>query len=406
MNQNCSMTTEMINRKKVYIQITEYLLLFLFFIAPISRAGVNIVTPVLTITWLMKKIIYRGEPEEKAKYPEIIKWVGILGITVVLSFINVVNFPAAIKNFVDEYILFTLIFIISLDVIKSKELVMKLYWAAITSSIIVAGWGLYERFGKGYIRINSTITGANEAGIYFVSISLLGLSFLLFSNKLKRSKFVASFLFTLLNLLCVFYTGSRGAWLSFFAGFIILLFLVIKNNKAINFKKVIMVLVIIILTAAFVDLEWVISRLDSISDLSNSSNQQRIMMATTGLRMLKDHPLFGVGIGQFLHVYPNYKLEEAQDYTHIHFLYLHLAVEIGLVGFLVFLILVFKVFKTGLNALYIADRDLWFYYGVIGTLVGSAVHNVFEWSFLNLQVGAFTLILVAIWLNKTSIEEK
>ncbi|HBT15731.1 MAG TPA: hypothetical protein DEB05_02090 [Firmicutes bacterium] len=405
MDKNGVGTMEILNNKGKYDRIIDCLFIFLFFITPLSRAGINIITPLLTIVWVAKKLKFRDCPDEKLKYPELHRWVAILGVAVLLSFINPVNFAAALKNFADEYILFALIFIISLDVIKNQEQLKRLFGAAISSSLIVAVWGLYERFGKGYARINSTITGANEAGTYFVSMALLGLSFLLFSNKQKSSKFIASSLFTLLNLSCVFYTGSRGAWLSLFAGFVVLLFLAIKNNKPVSFKKVIVVLVIIILTATFVDLGWVVSRLDSITDLSDSSNRQRIMMATTGLQMLKDHPLFGVGIGQFLHVYPDYKLETANVYTHIHCFYLHLAVEIGLIGFLVFLILVFKVLKTGLQAFFQAEPEQWFYYGVIGALVGFGVHNLFEWSFLNLQVGAFTLILVAIWLNKTNIVE-
>lgn len=124
-------------------------------------------------------------------------------------------------------------------------------------------------------------------------------------------------------------------------------------------------------------------------------------MLLGGLEMFKDHPLIGVGIGQFPIVYKDYLLPGAKVYTHIHCFYLHLLVELGLIGFSVFLLLVYKVLKTGINMnASSSDGKSWFYYGVLGALVGIGVCNLFDWTFLNLQVGSFTLILAGMWLNE------
>lgn len=402
MDKQYSISAEVMEGKGRLDRIIESVLVFLFFITPLTRAGINIITPILTIFWVVKKIKYRKHPDEKFCYSEINRWVGILGVAILLSFINAVNLQAAVKNFADEYILFALIFIISLDVIRSKELIKRLFFAATVSSLIVAVWGLYEHFGIGRTRISSTITGANELGTYSVSMAIFSISLLLFGKKLSQKRLIGIFLFSLLSLSCVVFSGSRGAWLSFFAGLVVLLFFGIQR-KQLNLKRLSVLFLVFILVAASIDLGWVIKRLDSIDDLSNSSNRQRIMMAMTGLEMLKDHPLFGVGIGQFKHVYEDYKLAGANLYTHIHCLYIHLAVEIGLIGFFVFLALVLKILKAGLKASLSANHDQWFYLGTLGVLVGFGVHNVFEWSFLNLQVGAFTLILIAIWLKKINL---
>lgn len=408
MSKEGSVVTEMPKRRLE--QIVESLLVFLFFFAPLGRAGVNIIIPFLTIFWVATKIKYRECYSEIVRFPEIVKWVGVLGVGILLSFINAVNYSAAVKNFVDEYILFALVFIISLDVIKSQKLLRKLFLAAVASSAIVIVWSFYQRFIEGYDRINSTITGANETGIYFVCLVLLGISLLLLEKGLNRPKLAGVSLFTLLSLTCLIYTGSRGAWLSLFAGFIVLLFLAVKN-RLFTYKKAIVLLLIFILVAFFVDFGWVFNRLESITDLSNSSNSQRILMALTGLRMLKAHPLFGVGIGQYQHVYGNYEIEEAlfeetlTSYTHIHCLYVHLAAEIGLVGLFILAFLVYKILNTGFTTSLDAVDDQWFYYGIIGVFVALSVHNLFEWSLLNLQIGTFTLILVAIWLNKISISK-
>lgn len=52
----------------------------------------------------------------------------------------------------------------------------------------------------------------------------------------------------------------------------------------------------------------------------------------------------------------------------------------------------------------LSGEKSWFYYGVLGALVGIGVCNLFDWTFLDLQVGHFTLILVAMWLNETKVK--
>ena len=399
---NCSQSSEIPTSKRVLDWIVEGLLIFLFFITPLIREGIRIITLLLTIFWLIKKIKYREIPEEKIIYVELYKWVGILGLGFILSFINVINISSAFKKFADEYVLLALIFLISLDVIRNKKQLKRLFYTAIISATIAGLSGLHQHLFEGYTRIKSTLRGANDAGTYFTSIALLGFAYLLFKNKLKHLEFVAASLFTLLSLACVFYAGSRGAWLSLFGGFISLLFFAVKNKRFIDYKKVIVVFVILVLAATFIDLGWVFERLNSITDLSNNSNLERIWMIQGGLEMLKDHPLVGVGIGQFEEVYLDYKREAAGSFTHLHCLFLHLAVEIGIIGFLIFSILAYKVIKTGLKGSLATGKEHWYHYGVIGVLIGTAVHNLFEWSFLYVQVGSFTMILLATWLNKTN----
>src|SRR5690606_2058554 len=116
------------------------------------------------------------------------------------------------------------------------------------------------------------------------------------------------------------------------------------------------------------------------------------------------YPLTGVGIGQFPIVYEDYMLPGAETYTHIHCFYAHLVAELGLIGLFVFLTLVYKVLKTGikLGAQQCGEKS-WFYYGTLGALAGIGVCNLFDWTFLNLQVGSFTLILTAMWLNEIKV---
>ncbi|NLC53296.1 MAG: O-antigen ligase family protein, partial [Firmicutes bacterium] len=310
-------------------------------------------------------------------------------------------FAAAFKNIVDEYVLLATIFMISLDVTKTKEQLRQLLWIGLAAFLIVFLVGVYEYFVIGDKRIESTFSVATQTGVYFTGTALLNLALLLFRKPSNRLTLVGSTLLLFANLVCLIMTGTRAAWLGFIAGTFFLLVLAFKNKKLISPKILIIVFVIVVLAAFLYDLGWIIDRLASVTDLSDSSNRQRIMMLRGGLAMLKDHLLTGVGIGQFPIVYENYMLPGANVYTHIHCFYLHLVVELGLIGLFVFLTLVYKVLKTGIRmGAQLSGEKSWFYYGVMGALVGIGVCNLFDWTFLNLQVGSFTLILTAMWLNE------
>lgn len=385
-------------------RVINGLFLFLFFIVPLSRAGINIVAPVLLIAWLVKKIRFRNAPEEKADYPEILRWVVFLGLAVLLSLINARNFAAAFKNIVDEYILLATIFVISLDVIKSKEQLRKLLWIGLAAFLLVFVVGVYEYFVIGDKRIESTFSVATQTGVYFTGTALLNLALLLFRKPSNRLALVGSSLLLFANLAGLIMTGTRAAWLGFMAGTFLLLVLAFKNKKLISPKILIIFFVVVVLAAFLFDFGWIMRRLASVTNLSNSSNWQRIMMLRGGLAMLKDYPLTGVGIGQFPIVYEDYMLPGAETYTHIHCFYAHLVAELGLIGLFVFLTLVYKVLKTGikLGAQQCGEKS-WFYYGTLGALAGIGVCNLFDWTFLNLQVGSFTLILTAMWLNEIKV---
>lgn len=128
-------------------------------------------------------------------------------------------------------------------------------------------------------------------------------------------------------------------------------------------------------------------------------------MLRGGWEMFKDHPLIGVGTGQFRFAYENYMLPGVRPYTHIHCFYLHLLVEIGLLGFFLFFTLVYKILRAGISMrARPSGEKSWFYYGVLGALIGIGVSNLFDWTFLDLQVGSFTVLLTALWLKEAQVK--
>lgn len=385
-------------------KVLEWLLITLIFLAPISRAGANLFSFLIILLWLINKLSNFRKPQKRNQdifSLTLSKWLFIYGIIILLSLVNAVDIWDGLHNFISEYFKYAVIFLVTLEIIKGEEQFRRLWLTLPCSASIVLIYGIYEHFIMAVPRIYTTFSNPNPAATYFLMISLLSIAFMLFNkNMLFR---LLGFSFGLLGIINLIISGSRGAWLGFIAGFGLIIFFVVRNTRIFKNKKAVIIFLLFILAFVFLLPDQVINRFKSIINLADSSIQQRLMMYSTGLKMIKEHPLLGVGTGQFKLVYGAYKPEKARLYSHIHNFYLHLTVETGLLGLSGFIILMFKIFNVSISKW--SGRNKWFHYGMIGLLVGVAVHNLFDWTFLHTQVGLFLVILVAIWLNNIN-EEK
>jgi O-antigen ligase len=119
-------------------------------------------------------------------------------------------------------------------------------------------------------------------------------------------------------------TFSRNAWVGACAG-ISLLFLLR------DFRLVAVVPVVAALFLAFAPAP-IADRLYSTFRLSDPTNMDRLAMIRSGLRIIKDDPLTGVGPDMILQVYPHYRDPAAvkQSQPHLHDVPLQIAAERGL----------------------------------------------------------------------------
>ncbi|HUF92982.1 MAG TPA: O-antigen ligase family protein [Candidatus Limnocylindria bacterium] len=81
-------------------------------------------------------------------------------------------------------------------------------------------------------------------------------------------------------------------------------------------------------------LPGVMPRARSIGDARDPTTRERLAMIDTGVRLLREHPLTGIGPGQVKHAYPLYAPPEAvrRSTSHLHNSPLQVAVERGLPG--------------------------------------------------------------------------
>jgi len=96
--------------------------------------------------------------------------------------------------------------------------------------------------------------------------------------------------------------------------------------------------------------------------------------------MVSDHPWLGVGVGNYVPVYPAYAVPGWKDpLGHAHNYYLNMAAEAGLLGLAAYVVFLLACFRQGWSATRrLAGPSQGVALGVLGALTAFAVHSLFD----------------------------
>jgi O-antigen ligase len=157
--------------------------------------------------------------------------------------------------------------------------------------------------------------------------------------------------------------------------------------------------------AAFVVLAPVpvLARALSVTNLSDESSYDRLCMLEAGVRMVAEHPLFGIGPNMVERLYPIYRHTSAArlNVPHLHDSYAQLAAERGLPALASYLVLLAVALLRARRG-YLAERaaggagpraDLWL--GVAAALLAFSVAGLFEHNWGDTEVQRVALLLLA-----------
>jgi O-antigen ligase len=133
----------------------------------------------------------------------------------------------------------------------------------------------------------------------------------------------------------LFLSLSRGGIISFLLSLVF--FSIILGLKKTQRKKRKVVLIILGLVFAFliwIGIDPVLKELSTLSNLHKASPHRPLVWKDT-LNLVKDFPLFGVGLGNFQHLYPKYKTIKSKVFwDHTHNDYLEMLSDTGSLGVL------------------------------------------------------------------------
>lgn len=278
-----------------------------------------------------------------------------LVIISLISIVNSVNYLSSVKG-VFKLVINGFLFLIFVDKLRDKTHVKRILLALALGACLASFDAVWQEvFGRDFIRGHELILniGLRRATAAFPNANILGIYlspifvivFALARYALSGTKKIAMYFAVVLTLVGIIFTFSRFAAVAAFAA--VFIFCLIKKDR-------LMLTILMLLLASAVLFspkaikEW--AKKVNYNPLVLMFNADRVSMYKSTLNMIEHHPFIGVGLNTFSLNYSKYKLPEEGDsvtgnsvYAHNNFL--HMAGEIGLLGLLAFLWLLFRLFK-------------------------------------------------------------
>jgi O-antigen ligase len=184
-------------------------------------------------------------------------------------------------------------------------------------------------------------------------------------------------------------TMSRNAWVGACAG-IGLLFL-LRDFRLVGLLPVAAALFLAFAPAPLAD------RLYSTFSLADPSNRDRVAMIKSGVRIIKDHPVTGVGPDAVRLVYPHYRDPQAEKQlnSHLHNVPLQIAAERGLPALFIWFWFVFVLMRDFAKKLG-SSRVRWLYTAGLAGVVAMLAAGMFEYNFGDSEFLMLFLLLVTL----------
>ena len=191
--------------------------------------------------------------------------------------------------------------------------------------------------------LNSMVGDPNALAGFLVALLPFSLELAAISRRYLVKIFLA--LCALMTLVMLLFTGARIALIAIFG--MILLYIIRSQHK-------IRVIAICAVLAVFVwsflpdqyKTRYLTVKQYAEGEQLDDSNKARLAVWDAGWRMLEDHPVLGVGAGQFAVAYGTlYVKQQGKAWFQPHNLFLQVACELGVVGLLAFSYFLFQVAK-------------------------------------------------------------
>jgi len=258
---------------------------------------------------------------------------------------------------------------------------LRLVNALILAGLAVSLFGLYQYLftddvivAEGVRRIRGVYPSPNNLSLFLGRVVPISVAIALFHRRLFYGLASAPM------LLCLYLTYSRGAWLlGMPAAF---LFIGLMRSR-----RALLVSLAVIAAALLVLLPLLnVERITSLLDVQHGTTFLRLKLWQATISMIRDHPIFGVGLDNFLYQYPKYMLPEAweePDLSHPHNIIMDYWTRLGIFGVVAILWLEVEFFKRGLHLYrHLEDRELkTLALGLMASMVDFLAHGLVDNSY-------------------------
>ncbi|MFN8265025.1 MAG: O-antigen ligase family protein [Chitinophagaceae bacterium] len=275
------------------------------------------------------------------------------------------------------------------DFLKAAKLLILAMTIPIVISLV-----LHSFRGFSFESVNDTLRPffRNHVSYSGLMVCLIPVLYIGYRNTTGKQKVLLKYL-VILFMAALFFSYSRGAWLCVIGGAI--------TWWAME-KKILMKLILVSVIAVVMAVAWLIAdenymkfapdfdttefhtdfsqHMQATYQLKDVSTMERFYRWIAGVRMVKEEPVTGFGPNTFYKNYKSYTVaafktwvSDNEEHSTVHNYFLLLAIEQGLPGMILFIILVYFMFLTGVTAYNqlpdLFDRNL----ALISTIVLSMI---------------------------------
>ncbi len=402
------------NARKIAEKIVWIAICGFAFFSPWSIAGAQTAVGVGLLAWLAK-IILSGRV--KLVYTPlnlpILAYVLTQAISVVLSPYRAQSFRAL----GEEWLL--LIFFLMVNNLEGEEKIRKLFRILISVSTLVALYAIWQHYTgldlyrgrtlepRGGVFLSLGLFDHHLTfGGYYMLVFLLSSAFLLGVRRSGWAK-VMDLVSPIVIGLALVFSYARSAWLGAVSGIFTLGLL--RGRK---FAILLLVGLVLLCLLVYVIEPTSWDRIKEISLSKDKPESTRIRLWLTSINMIKDKPIWGVGLGNFNRLFDRYKVEGFYDTTcHPHNDFLNVAVNSGILGLLAYLWIWVAFFRSTLRSVRRGERRTFVQAAQmagVAAIAGFLVAGLFQCYYTDAEVNMLLMFILGstMILNRTSPEEE
>ncbi|WP_110954088.1 O-antigen ligase family protein [Anaerosinus massiliensis] len=257
--------------------------------------------------------------------------------TIFLNDVNA-NYYTNFQWFRDRFLSPILILFLLIYFVREKEKIKNLFFALVISFLIGNLFAIGE-FYQGGSRVSGLTTDTMELAGFLIMLYPSTIIFLFKDQLAKRCKIIL-YLCLIVSTPVIFFNGTRIAWVILALTIPSILILLMKNKKML----ITILLIVLASTSMLINNNDALQkRFYSITDHNYQSNAERVRMWKSAWNMFSDHPIAGVGLGNYMEQYrTKYILPEAKERNqwHAHNVFMQTLAESGIIGILPYICMV------------------------------------------------------------------
>jgi len=290
------------------------------------------------VAWLARQVLPEPGQREETRAPSLKlfsrqwQWTDLLNPPFIFLLISTLSL------FASEYLTFSireyrtvileplLFYFLLVHTVDDRRGIWRFLNAFVLLSAVVALASLYHYFFIGVVeatggvrRILAVYWSPNALALFLGRGLPMTVTLALFAREKRWLYALAS----LAIVVCLYFTYSRGAWVG--VAFALLFVAALRGSRRLLALGGTVAVAVGSVLAFFLRERFI----------SSNTIQQRFHLWQAAVNMIRDHPILGVGLDNFLYQYPNYILKEAwaePNLSHPHNILLDFWTRLGILG--------------------------------------------------------------------------